>query len=178
MFTNLPIDYRSEDMGSASIPPPSILIIILIVVIHSAPAISALDNRTAYEVLQDYNFPVGILPEGVQGYDLDIITGEFSVYLGYSCSFSLNGYRLNYKPTIKGYILNGKIFGLKGVSEKLLLVWIEIDEIVRNGNDLIISIGVLSYKFPVNDFEQSPQCGVGRAGKLRTSPFLSLRQGS
>lgn len=146
---------------------------------HSALAISGPDNRTAYEVLQDYNFPVGLLPEGVQRYDLDIMTGEFSVYFQYTCRFSLNNYHLKYKPTVKGFISNGKIFGLKGVTEKVFLVWMEIDEIVRKGNDLVLSVGALSTVFPVDDFAQSPQCGGSvRGGKLGTTPFLSLHHGS
>ncbi|KAJ4727704.1 DUF538 family protein [Melia azedarach] len=31
-------------------------------------------TKTAYEVLQEYDFPVGLLPKGVTGYELDIST--------------------------------------------------------------------------------------------------------
>jgi len=66
------------------------------------------DKPTAYEMLQRYNFPIGVLPKGVTGYDLDESTGKFSAYLNGSCAFSLEGsYQLNYKPTIKGYVSNG-----------------------------------------------------------------------
>ena len=168
-------------MGSALsqkyIPPIAILIILIL--IHSAPATAAsLDDRTAYEVLQDYNFPVGLLPEGVKGYDLNIITGEFSVYFDYTCSFEHNHFHLKYNPTVKGSISNGKIFGLNGVYEKRFLLWMEIDQIVRNGDDIVFSVGALSSAFPVTDFEMSPQCGGGGVGKLRANPFVSLFRGS
>ena len=174
-------------MGSAKnqryIPLPAILIILIL--IQSAPAISSLNNRTAYEVLEDYNFPVGLLPKGVKHYDLNIITGEFSVHFNHTCSFSLkSSYHLKYKPTIKGYISNDKLFRLKGVYERMFLVWVEIEGIIRSGDDLVFSVGVLSSVFPIDYFEESPQCGCGfRCGggqvrKLRTNPFVSPYEGS
>ena len=181
---NFPID---KEMGSAKnqryIPLPAILIILIL--IQSAPAISSLNNRTAYEVLEDYNFPVGLLPKGVKHYDLNIITGEFSVHFNHTCSFSLkSSYHLKYKPTIKGYISNGKLFRLKGVYERMFLVWVEIEGIIRSGDDLVFSVGVLSSVFPIDYFEESPQCGCGfRCGggqvrKLRTNTFVSPYEGS
>ena len=182
-FNNLPID--TEEMRSAASATthrltPLAAILISLILIHSTPAISSNDSRTAYEVLEDYNFPVGLLPQGITGYDLNITTGQFSVYFNDTCSFSLeSSYHLKYKPTIKGYISNGNLSSLEGVYARLFFVWKKIVEIVRSGDDLVFSVGVLSSVFPIDYFEKSPQCGCGfqcgggQVRKLRTNPFVS-----
>ncbi|XP_052208323.1 uncharacterized protein LOC127812061 [Diospyros lotus] len=144
------------------------------------------DEPTAYELLQEHNFPVGVLPKGVTGYDLDPSTGKFSAFLNGSCSFSLEGsYQLSYKSTISGYIFNGKLSRLTGVKVKLFLFWVDIVEVNRNGGDLEFSVGFASAGFPVENFEECPQCGCGldcpeecrecgiasEASKLRSNPM-------
>ena len=90
---------------------------------------------TAYEILRNYHFPAGILPEGITGYDLDPSNGEFHAYLNGSCSFSLEGsYQLNYKSTISGRISKDRLTNLRGVSVKVLLFWLNIVEVVRSGD--------------------------------------------
>ena len=60
---------------------------------------------TAYELLQKYDFPVGLLPTSVTSYILNNATGEFLVTLSDKCSFSTDGYDLQFKPTISGVII-------------------------------------------------------------------------
>lgn len=137
------------------------------------------DSPSAYEVLQGFNFPIGLLPKGVTGYDLNESNGRFSAYLTGSCSFSLEGsYNLKYKSTIKGYISNGKLTSLEGVSVKLFWFWVDIVEVSRKGDALDFSVGIASAGFPLDNFEECPQCGCGldcvngHVKKLRTNPFL------
>lgn len=119
-------------------------------------------KRSAYEVLKDYDFPVGILPKGVLDYDLDPSTGKFSAYLNGSCSFSLEGsYQLNYKSTINGYLSKGKLQTLEGVSVKLFFFWVGIVEVQRSGDALEFSVGIAGADFSIDNFEESPQCGCG-----------------
>ncbi|KAF8392572.1 hypothetical protein HHK36_022917 [Tetracentron sinense] len=138
------------------------------------------DTGTAYDLLKGYDFPAGLLPKGVVGYDLDKTTGKFSAYLDGTCSFSLEGsYQLKYKSTINGYISKGRLKNLKGISVKLLLFWVNIVEVVRSGDELEFSVGIASADFAVDNFEESPQCGCGfdcvngQVRKLRTNPFVS-----
>ncbi|KAE9464075.1 hypothetical protein C3L33_04016, partial [Rhododendron williamsianum] len=67
-------------------------------------AAAAEETLSAYEVLQQFDFPIGLLPKGATGYELNNSTGDFKAYLGEgTCSFSLEGsYDLKYKSTIKG----------------------------------------------------------------------------
>lgn len=158
----------------------SLAIALCLILICSPPTSSFHEPPTAYEVLQGYDFPVGILPIGVTGYDLDSPTGKFSAYFNGSCSFHLEGsYQLKYKSTIKGNISKGKLSGLQGVSVKLFFMWVDIGEVRRSGDSLDFSVGIASAGFPIENFEECPQCGCGldcgtrQVSKLRSNPFVS-----
>ncbi|CAN7066714.1 unnamed protein product [Brassica oleracea var. botrytis] len=120
------------------------------------------DLPTAYSLLQSYNFPVGILPKGVSSYDLDKSTGKFHAYFNKSCSFALQGsYQLDYKSTISGVISENKLTKLTGVKVKVLFLWLNIVEVIRNGDQLEFSVGITSANFAIGEFYESPQCGCG-----------------
>lgn len=138
------------------------------------------DSPSPYEILQTYNFPVGILPKGAIGYDLDKDTGSFKAYLNGSCGFQLEGsYQLKYQSTISGNISRNKLARLSGISVKVLFFWFNIVEVTRNGDDLEFSVGIASAAFPMENFEECPQCGCGldcvngQVRKLKTNPFVS-----
>ncbi|XP_047966787.1 uncharacterized protein LOC125211126 [Salvia hispanica] len=117
---------------------------------------------TAYDAIQSYGFPIGILPKGVTLYDLDDSTGKFNAYINGSCSFSLEGsYQLNYKSVISGYIRKDKLTNLSGVQVKVLFVWLSIVEVRKNGDKLEFSVGIASAGFAIDNFFICPQCGCG-----------------
>lgn len=118
-------------------------------------------SLTAYEVLEEYDFPVGLLPKGVLGYKLDTSTGKFSVYLNGTCTFSIDSYELKYKSTITGVIAKDKLTSLSGIKVKILLLWLSIVKVTRDDDELEFSIGIASADFPVSSFEESPTCGCG-----------------
>lgn len=140
---------------------------------------------TAYEAIQYYDFPIGILPKGVTHYDLDPSSGKFNAYLNGSCSFSLEGsYQLKYKSRISGNIYKDKLTNLSGVSVKVLFLWLNIVEVRRNGDNLEFSVGIASAEFGIDNFFVCPQCGCGlncnnlgeedsRKENLRSNPFVS-----
>ncbi|XP_022769806.1 uncharacterized protein LOC111313398 [Durio zibethinus] len=140
------------------------------------------DKPSAYEVLQGYNFPVGLLPKGVVKYDLDESTGRFHAYLNGSCSVSLEGsYQLKYKSTISGIVSNNRLKDLSGISVKVLFLWLNIVEVIRDGDELEFSVGIASASFPIDNFYECPQCGCGfdcvngKVSKLRIkSSFSSI----
>ncbi|KAE8672233.1 hypothetical protein F3Y22_tig00111848pilonHSYRG00351 [Hibiscus syriacus] len=135
-----------------------------------------------YEILQGYNFPVGLLPRGVLKYDLDESTGCFHAYLNSSCSFGLQGsYQLKYKSTTSGIISENKLKNLSGISVKVLFLWLNIVEVVRDEDELEFSVGITSASFAIDNFYESPQCGRGfdcvngKVSKLRIkSSFSSI----
>ncbi|XP_061372486.1 uncharacterized protein At5g01610-like [Gastrolobium bilobum] len=137
------------------------IVAVLLLIVLSSP-LSSSGASTAYEALAGYHFPEGILPKGVTGYELDESNGKFRAYLNGSCSFSLEGsYKLSYKSTISGHISENRLTDLSGVSVKVLFFWVNILEVVRNGDELDFSVGVASASFPLDNFFVSPQCGCG-----------------
>ncbi|WJX85093.1 hypothetical protein P8452_67597 [Trifolium repens] len=81
-------------------------IIFLSILIHLTLSHSSTQNQnlSVYETLQQYDFPVGILPQGATSYELNKNTGKFTVYFDGTCIFGIKSYDLKYKSTIKGFI--------------------------------------------------------------------------
>ncbi|MCL7044653.1 hypothetical protein MKW94_019067 [Papaver nudicaule] len=131
-------------------------------------------EQSAYEVIQGYGFPVGLLPVGVKAYELDKNSGKFAVHLGGgggACSFPIFGYEIKYEPTFTGVISNGKLTNLKGISVKVLsFYWVSIIEVVKR-DDLQFSVGIVSVSFPVENFHQSPKCGCGLNCRPMVNPL-------
>lgn len=120
------------------------------------------ESATAYDLLADYNFPKGLLPKGVVGYELDQSTGKFRAFLNGSCSFSLEGnYQLDYKSTISGFISKDRLTNLHGVRVKVLLFWFNIVEVLRFGDEIELSVGITFASFPLENFFVCPRCGCG-----------------
>ncbi|CAK8572773.1 unnamed protein product [Lathyrus sativus] len=125
-------------------------------------ALTVSSAPTAYEALRNFNFPEGILPQGVTGYKLNESSGNFRADLNGSCRFSLQGsYQLRYNSTITGHITDNKLTDLRGISVKVLFFWVNILEVARKGDDLDFSVGVATASFPLDSFFVSPQCGCG-----------------
>ncbi|XP_061351898.1 uncharacterized protein LOC133296866 [Gastrolobium bilobum] len=137
------------------------LLFILVVSMTLGCALSQPNKLSAYEVLVEYGFPVGLLPKGAIGYALNRETGEFAVYFDGRCSFSIESYELEYKATITGVISNRRLYKLKGVKVKVLLLWLNIVEVVRTNNDIQFSVGIASANFGLENFFECPQCGCG-----------------
>ncbi|RWW21976.1 hypothetical protein GW17_00013844 [Ensete ventricosum] len=112
-------------------------------------------------MLEKFDFPKGILPEGVKGYILNG-DGSFEVYLSENCEFTVEGgYILKYGRKITGKVKSGTLTDLKGVSVKVLFAWFGINEVVRNDSDISFSVGPLSASFPVSNFDECPRCNCG-----------------
>lgn len=153
------------------------LIIISALLLSPPPPAAADEAVTAYDMLQHYHFPKGLLPEGITSYELDQSSGKFHAHLNASCSFSLEGsYQLNYQSTIGGYISRDRITRLEGVKVKVLLFWFNIVEVIRYGDDLELSVGIASASFPLDNFFVCPRCGCGlNCDDFSLSPVRKLK---
>ncbi|XP_010930507.1 uncharacterized protein At5g01610 [Elaeis guineensis] len=119
------------------------------------------DDPTAYELLERFNFPKGILPQGVQSYLLSE-DGTFDVYLSGDCEFKVtSSYLLRYKRKITGTVKSGTLDDLNGVSVRVLFLWFGINKVVRSGDELHFYVGPLSASFPSSNFEDCPRCRCG-----------------
>ncbi|KAK9733730.1 hypothetical protein RND81_04G088000 [Saponaria officinalis] len=148
---------------SPTITTVTTTILLLIFSLTTAPTTATTKSQplSAYDILKSYDFPVGLLPKGVTGYEFDQNTGEFKLNLPKTCKFYIDSYELEYKTTVSGKLTKDRLYSLKGVSVKVLLLWLKIVEVVRNDDELEFSVGIASANFPLDGFEESPQCGCG-----------------
>ncbi|KAL1331691.1 hypothetical protein AAHE18_12G204600 [Arachis hypogaea] len=127
----------------------------LILIFISTPSLSSNEENTttltAYDVLQKFNFPIGLLPNGVLSYELDPSTGNFKAYLDGTCTFKIESYDLNYKSTITGVITKNKISNLSGIQVKVLFLWLNIVSVTRVDDELQFSVGIASADFALRD---------------------------
>lgn len=145
-------------------PEPFLCTTLIFFILSSSLQVSSGNEEstlTAYEALEEYDFPIGLLPTSVLSYELNNSTGEFSVYLNGSCTFSIDSYELKYGSTITGKIATDKLSSLSGIKVKILLFWLSIAEVIRDGDEIEFSVGVASADFNVTNFEESPTCGCG-----------------
>jgi hypothetical protein len=120
------------------------------------------EQLSAYTVLEQFGFPRGILPANAGAYTLNSDDGSFVINLESPCSLDLDsGYQLKYRSQITGRIETGAIRKLTGVSVKVLFFWVSIDEAIRDGDELLFYVGVVSASFPVSNFYICPECGCG-----------------
>lgn len=135
------------------------ILVVIFLCLSSANSIRPnYDNPTAYEMLEKFNFPKGILPTGVRSYKLSP-SGEFEVLLKSDCKFKVDGgYMLKYNNKISGKVEVGSLKNLDGVSVRVLFMWFGINEVIRNNADLDFYVGPLSASFSASSFEESPRC--------------------
>ncbi|KAL6905489.1 hypothetical protein ACP4OV_003090 [Aristida adscensionis] len=143
-----------------------VLLLLLAVAAAASPAegggkkngTAAAAAPTAYEMLERYDFPRGILPEGVAGYELRA-DGSFDVYFPRDCEFLLaQRWLVRYDARVSGAAAAGALTALQGISVKVLFVWLPVGEVDRAGDALSFYIGPVSTSFPLADFAQSPRC--------------------
>ncbi|KAF8765594.1 hypothetical protein HU200_008083 [Digitaria exilis] len=138
----------------------------LVVAAAAATAGGSEGEPSAYEMLEGFGFPRGILPEGVTGYTYRPSDGAFEVFMGGDCEFDVDGgYRLTYRRRIYGNVEGGSIRNLGGVSVRMFLFNWGIDRVVmEDAGHLMFYVGPISQAFPADNFEESPQCRGRRCG--------------
>lgn len=124
--------------------------------VHSKTSSDASD---VYERLEGYGFPEGLLPHTVTGYTFEP-SGKFTLYLESKCQVLVERkYPLVYKNVITGMLSYGKLQGLRGITVKAYYIWWNIYGIALGDDEsLFFDIGILSTKFPCNNFDDPPVC--------------------
>ncbi|XP_009799349.1 uncharacterized protein At5g01610-like [Nicotiana sylvestris] len=163
-------------MSSSSVH--RLCIFFLVLFSAASASVGSDDLPTAYEILEEYDFPVGILPKGVTSYEFNSSTGKFAVYFNKTCSFEIESYSLQYKSKITGTLSEDKLSNLSGVQVKLLFFWVNIGAVARVEDELDFTVGIISADFPIDNFYESPQCGCGfdcvNSGGKSTGKFTQL----
>ncbi|KAL6550148.1 hypothetical protein OROMI_020636 [Orobanche minor] len=115
---------------------------------------------SAHHELMKYGFPIGLLPDNVESYTLNHTSGLFSVKLEESCRVTLppDNYLASYSHKITGKIVENRIAELDGISIRAFFKWWGITGIRSNGQNLVFEVGVVTAKYPSNNFDKSPLC--------------------
>jgi len=145
----------------------------------SSSSSSSLTTTDAYEKIESFGFPQGILPHTIKSYILEP-SGRFTLYLEGECKVLIQSkYPLEYDKTITGFLSYGQLQQLQGIRVKAFYVWWSISTISRSSDhDLLFSFGILSAKFPLENFDDPPICerklseGGGGGGDLPAWSFF------
>ncbi|XP_062202847.1 uncharacterized protein LOC133905146 [Phragmites australis] len=156
--------------SKATYPLLLLLATVAVVAAESSVGGNGTSSPTAYEMLERYDLPRGILPEGVEGYVLRP-DGTFEVYFPRACEFLLSHkWLVRYDARVSGSAAAGSLTALEGISVKVLFLWLSVGEVDRAGDRLSFYIGPVATSFPLGDFAESPRCrGYDRAGVAAAS---------
>ncbi|XP_030447350.1 uncharacterized protein LOC115670264 [Syzygium oleosum] len=158
-------------MASVSkLPPPSPLCIVLAVVLAASTALSAHlgalragggsggGSGDVHDLLPQYGFPRGILPDNVASYSLSD-DGAFEVRLRGPCYVQFDQL-VYYDRKISGRLSYGSVSGVSGIQAKKLFVWLPVTGIKSDSGSGMIEfyVGALSEKLPAAQFEAVPAC--------------------
>uniref|UniRef100_A0A0D9XQP5 Uncharacterized protein n=1 Tax=Leersia perrieri TaxID=77586 RepID=A0A0D9XQP5_9ORYZ len=140
---------------------------------HPNLTTTSTSTPTAYEMVERYGFPRGILPEGVDSYALRP-DGSFEVLLSAvsvsgdgnsgDCEFRVGdggAYLLRYGRRVAGNAREGSIRELEGVSVKVVFAWLGIGRVDAAGGELRFFVGPFSASFPATNFAECPRCRCG-----------------
>ncbi|CAN6353155.1 unnamed protein product [Urochloa humidicola] len=145
-------------MATTTTTHPLILLLLAAMAMAATAAPGNATTPTAYEMLERYNFPRGILPAGVTGYVLRP-DGTFEVYFPRRCEFLLaKRWLVRYETRVSGSVAAGSLTALDGISVKVVFLWVGVGEVDRAGDKLSFYIGPVSTSFPLGDFAESPRC--------------------
>ncbi|XP_019246851.1 PREDICTED: uncharacterized protein LOC109226528 [Nicotiana attenuata] len=114
----------------------------------------------AHRELIKYGFPIGLLPQNVNGYALNKTSGSFVVSLGATCKITLppDNYLATYSKKITGKIVENRIAELDGISVRAFFRWWGITGIRSSGENLVFEVGMVTAKYPSKNFDESPEC--------------------
>ncbi|CAL1373167.1 unnamed protein product [Linum trigynum] len=127
-----------------------------------------------HDLLPQYGFPVGLLPDGVESYTLSPSDGTFTVRFTTPCDVRFAGYLVHYDKEIGGKLSKGAVRDVSGITTKQAFFWLSLSAIEVSGDgDIEFFVGPFSKKLPVKAFEKIPQCQKKQGvGSLDWRPLL------
>ncbi|XP_071741397.1 uncharacterized protein At5g01610-like [Rutidosis leptorrhynchoides] len=126
-------------------------------VLFSSPA-NGQGPPSAYQVLQDYNLPAALLPQGVVRHSLNRTNGQFLVDLPGVCYINAWGFKIKYNPTMTAVISQNLLSDVDGVRVKYIWFWAKIISVFRYGDMIELRGKLFAQWFSINDFISSAQC--------------------
>ncbi|KAA8549641.1 hypothetical protein F0562_001341 [Nyssa sinensis] len=111
-----------------------------------------------HDLLPQYGFPKGLLPNAVKSYSLSA-DGTFIVELEHPCYVQFDEL-IYYGKNIKGKLTYGSVTDVSGIQVKKLFLWVSVTAINVDSKSGMIEchVGPLSEKLPAAQFETIPNC--------------------
>ncbi|RCV32539.1 LOW QUALITY PROTEIN: hypothetical protein SETIT_7G011100v2 [Setaria italica] len=144
-----------------------LLIVLVAAILHVAYATAATTSvnltadaaAMAYDILEKNNLPRGLLPKGVQSYNLNL-DGKIEVTLPGECDFPITfgDFKFRFASTVGGVIQAGSIHEVYGVRVQIKFGWLGIRQVDRAGDQLTLQVQQFTQKFPTSAFAVSPSC--------------------
>ncbi|OVA20687.1 Protein of unknown function DUF538 [Macleaya cordata] len=113
---------------------------------------------TVHDLLPQFGFPKGLLPDAVKSYSLSD-NGDFEVELDRPCYVHFDNL-VYYDKKISGKLKYGVISDVSGIQAKKLFVWVTVTGIEVDSDSYFIEfhVGFLSEKLPAEQFQNIPTC--------------------
>ncbi|KAJ4877773.1 hypothetical protein Rs2_42791 [Raphanus sativus] len=138
----------------------SLLHLLLIATVTISIPVVFAENDSIYDVLRAHALPMGLLPKGVEEFDVDVKTGQFSVWLNRSCKAKYES-EIHYEANITGTIGYGSIGGLSGISAQDLFLWFPVKGIrvdIPSSGVIYFDVGVVRKRYSMSLFETPKDC--------------------
>ncbi|XP_020206094.1 uncharacterized protein LOC109791237 [Cajanus cajan] len=116
-------------------------------------------GRDIHDVLPEYGFPKGLLPNNAVSYTLSS-DGAFTVQLQDPCYVYWEDQLVYYHTLIKGTLTYGSVSHVSGIQAQKLFLWLPVTGITlhQDSGMLQFFVGALSQTLPAADFQDVPGC--------------------
>ncbi|GMP92073.1 hypothetical protein CsSME_00042459 [Camellia sinensis var. sinensis] len=114
-----------------------------------------------HDILPEYGFPKGIIPNAVKSYSLSSVDGSFEIELEQPCYVQFDKDELiYYDKNIKGVLRYGSVSHVSGIQAKQLFLWVSVTgmDVDFNKDMIQVHVGPLSKNLPANQFQDIPNC--------------------
>ena len=149
-------------MKSAMLP-------LLLLLAVAGPAAAKPTAYEALEALAAFDFPPGIIPEGVVSYTLDNATGDYQIELASSCYVWFGDHYVYFDKNLSGTISHGAITNRSGGMAKKRFLWGSITSMTAHLERGVIEFraGFITEDVPASRFQEIPVCVDGVGEQLR-----------
>ncbi|KAJ1426084.1 hypothetical protein SESBI_10468 [Sesbania bispinosa] len=135
--------------------------IILILWLFSTLAFhSQVIAKDIHDLLPQYGFPKGLIPNNVVSYTLSDDDGFFTIHLEAPCYVHHVNQLVYYDTLITGTLSYGSVSGVSGIQAKKLFIWVSVTgiKVHQDSGMLEFFVGALSQSLPATQFEEVPGC--------------------
>ncbi|KAI3676917.1 hypothetical protein L1987_86532 [Smallanthus sonchifolius] len=141
-------------MASFNLP---LLLALISIHLFATVAVSGSD---IHDILPEFGFPIGILPDAVESYTLSPTDGAFTVQLTRPCYVQFDDQTVYYSNNIEGKLTYGSVSDVSGIQAKQFFLWLSVTgmDLDTSSGMIEFHVGILSKKLPADMFQEVPEC--------------------